>query len=168
MPAIEDFDCEGVLTLGALVMSTPAWAVLGDEDGQGGLIQLWLGGDKRGDDRILPTETGVIPYPRRITATRYDLRLIVTGDVDNLGAPYADPRLGLETNLGVLQNYLVDSADSVTQGTIAGSLVTVAGTYAADVHVLGIQTVRYHLSAVATIFEGLIQISVPAGRFYYQ
>jgi hypothetical protein len=79
---LNSYDCEGTLTVGGISLNTPAWAVQGDEDGALGLLALWVVTEQRGQDRLLPSVAGVIPYKRRETATRHDLRMLIVGDVD--------------------------------------------------------------------------------------
>jgi hypothetical protein len=120
----------------------------------------------RGQDRVLPGATGVIAYPRRLTATRYDLRLLVVGDVDGqTGDAVADARAGLAANLEYLRVNVLAPVSSST-GTRAATL-TVPGlsSRAANVHVLGLVTQSYVMQACGAIFVGTLQISVPAGRF---
>jgi hypothetical protein len=165
------FDLEGNLTIGAVDMNQAAWAVIGDERGQGGLINLWAGFDVRGEDRLLPSATGVIAYPRRMTATRHDLRLLVVGDVDSAGAPVSNPVAGLQANLEYLRANVVAPVVSST-GTRAATLLMPSGaTRTANIHVLGLVTQSYALSVVidgcsqGALWIGTLQISIPGGRF---
>jgi hypothetical protein len=165
MIGLEGYAADGTLTIDGISMNRPAWGVFGDERGEGGLAKLWVEFDVRGEDRILPSVTGVIPYPRRMTVTRKDLRLVVVGDVNESGSPIADTRIGLQDNLEVLRNSVFEPVAS-SSGTRAAELLTPNGTVLeADIHVLGVQTQTYHLSECASIWVGTLQISIPGGRF---
>lgn len=164
---------DGVLTIGSISMNPTngAWGIIGDERGEGGLVKLWVDYDVRGQDRILPSATGVIAYPRRMTATRHDLRLIVVGDVIGAtSAPSADTRSGLRQNLEYLRTNVFAPVVS-TSGTRAATL-TVPGAAArtAAIHVLGVVTQTYNLTPASdgcglSIWIGTLQISIPGGRF---
>jgi hypothetical protein len=162
---LTNFQPEGNLTISGIDMNRSAWAVLGDERGEGGLVRLWFEFDVRGEDRILPGVTGVIAYQRRITAKRHDLRTLVVGDVDQAGNPVADPAIGLENNLEYLRaNVLAPVATST--GTRAAVLTLPSGaTRTADVHVLGMTTQSYMLGPCGSILVGTLHISIPTGRF---
>lgn len=161
-------DIEGTLTIGGISMNPAngAWGVLGDERGEGGLVKLWADYDVRGEDRLLPGATGVIPYQRRMTVTRHDLRLLVVGDIlGETGAPVADSRSGLRANLEYLRVNVFAPVVS-TSGTRAATL-TVPGAAArsANIHVLGVVTQSYGLVECGSIWVGTLQISIPLGRF---
>lgn len=166
MPGISNYDCEGTLTINSILLNRPAFAVLGDETGQGGLVPLWIVLDRRGEDRLVPY-TGVIPYPRRATATRHDLRIVVAGDVNQSGTPQADARVGLENNLSYLYTNVVAPV-TTGDGTRAATLTMPSGaTRTANVHVLGLTPTAYAFAEDHTWahFEGTLHISIPAGRF---
>jgi hypothetical protein len=159
------YDAEGVLTIDSVVMNRPAWAVIGDENGEGSLTQLWVTTEQRGGDRIVPSAAGVIPYRRRVTATEHLLRLVVVGDVDDAGLPVADQRVGLAANLAAIKSTVVDPTN-VGDGTRPATL-TVFGqaNRSANIHVLGLtQRIRV-LKENGSIFVGTLRISIPAGEF---
>ena len=165
MGAINNFDCEGTLTIGGISINRAAWAVLGDNTGQGGLLPLWIYTEQRGEDRILPNAAGVIPYRRREAPTRHDLRLLITGDVDQNGAAVTDSRAGLATNLTYLETNVIQPT-AATDGTRAATLTVFgAASRSANIHVLGLVPQEYHLSETSTIMVATLQISIPAGRF---
>lgn len=146
-------------------MNTPAWSAQGDENGQNGLLGMWVLTTQRGEDRILPGALGVIPYKRRETATRHDIRFLVVGDVDQAGAPYADATEGLATNLAYLESNVIQPTN-LTNGTRAATLsVPGQATRSANIHVLGLVPQRHHIGSTAAIFVGTLQISIPSGRF---
>lgn len=161
------YEAEGNLTIDSVDMNRPAWAVIGDERGEGGLVQLWADFDVRGEDRILPSATGVIAYPRRITAKRFDLRLLVVGDVDQAGAPTADSLIGLQANLEVIRSSVLAPVVSSTGTRSATLLMPSGGSRTAAIHVLGVVTQSYGFAegCGGAIWIGTLQISIPAGRF---
>lgn len=165
MAGIEDYDCEGTLTIGGVSMNRPAWAVLGDELGTNGLLQFVVLGERRGEDRVLPGAAGVIPYRRRLTSTRYDLRILVAGDVDENGTPTANALQGLIANLLYLYNNVVADPGG-TDGTRAATLdLPGQSQMSADVHVIGLEPQQYKVGDSAAVFSGTLQLSIPAGRF---
>lgn len=165
MAGINNFDCEGTLTIGGISMNRLAWSVLGDEFGNGGLVPLWVTTEQRGSDRIVPGAAGVIPYRRRETATTHSLRLLVVGDVNQNGVPNADARIGLAANLDYLESNVIQPTNT-GDGTRAATL-TVFGQTArsANIHVLGLIAREYRLGVQQSLFVGTLEISVPSGRF---
>lgn len=157
---------EGVLEIDTVSLnpSHGAWGVVSDARGEGGLVKLWVDFDVRGQDRLLPGVTGVIPYPRRITAKRIDLRLLVVGDVDETGTPTGNGVEGLAANLAYLRDNLLDPVASAT-GT-RDAVLTVPGQpdLEGPVHVLGLVTQSYLIQPCAAIFIGTLQLSLPYGR----
>lgn len=159
---------EGVLTISGISMnpSNGAWMIQGDKDGQGGLIPLWTDYDVRGEDRILPSVTGVIAYQRRMTATRHDLRFVVVGDtIGQTGAAALDQRIGLQTNLEYLRANVFAPVATMA-GTRAATLTMPTGSpRAADIHVLRTTTQSYHFEECGSIWIGTLHIDIPEGRF---
>lgn len=165
MPGIETYDCEGTLTIGGISMNRPAWAVLGDETGAGGLLQLVTTASQRGQNRTVPSAAGTIAYRRRLTTTSHELRLLVVGDVDQNGAPVANPQQGLAINLSYLYTNVVAPVASAT-GTRAATLaIPGLATLTADIHVTGLLQTEYHIGQTTSAWVGRLQIEVPAGRF---
>jgi hypothetical protein len=169
MPLVNNA-AEGTLTIDGVDMNigNGAWGIIGDEKGTGGYVQLWADFDVRGDDRILPSVTGVIAYQRRRTVTRHDFRLIVVGDViGSTSAPETDTRVGLEENIEYLRENVIDPVDTAT-GTRSAVLDMPSGNQrAADIHVLGVTTQTYKLSECGSIWIATMHISIPSGRFMY-
>lgn len=162
---LTNYAAEGNMTIGGIDMNRPAFAIIGDERGEGGFVKLWADFDVRGEDRILPSATGVIAYPRRMTSKRFDFRLLVVGDVDQAGTPVADSRIGLQNNIEYIRANVLAPVVSST-GTRAASLLMPSGaTRTADIHVLGLVTQSYGLQECGSLFVGTLQISIPAGRF---
>jgi hypothetical protein len=166
MPGFQDYDFEGTFTIGGFSMCRPAWAVLGDDTGEGTLFDLITDGELRGEDRLLPLTNGVIGYPRFLTVTRYDLRLLVNGDVDSVGAATSDSQVGLAANLAALRSGLFESASPAPDGTLV-SVVTIPGwgSKSANIHMVGLKRQRMNIWNDMAVWEGTLQISVPAGRF---
>lgn len=167
MPALANYASEGTLTLNGVSFTNPAWTVCADENGEGGLLQLWgLMSDRRGEDRVLPTATGVVAYPKRRTVTPYSLRLIVIGDVNSSGVANADDRVGLQTNLAAIKA-VIDTASTGTAGTVTATLTRFTGaSLTGAVHVLKLEQQRYGLSESGkegSWYEGTLQLSIPAG-----
>jgi hypothetical protein len=164
MPLV-NYEVEGNLTIGGIDMNRPAFAIIADERGEGGFVQLWADFDVRGEDRLLPSATGVIAYPRRITVRRMDFRLLVVGDVDQAGTPVVNTKVGLQNNLEYIRANVLAPVVSAT-GTRAATLLMPSGaTRSADIHVLGVVTQSYGFGACGAIWVGTLQISIPAGRF---
>lgn len=169
MPLVNNA-AEGTLTIDSVDMNIAngAWGIIGDERGVGGYVKLWADFDVRGEDRILPSVTGVIAYQRRRTVTRHDFRLIVVGDViGETGAPEADTRIGLEENIEYLRENVIDPVDTAT-GTRSATLTMPSGnTRDAEIHVLSVTTQSYQLRECDSIWIATLHISIPSGRFAY-
>lgn len=163
--ALTDYDCEGTLTIGSVLMNRPAWGIFSDDTSANGLVQLWSSAEQRGEDRLLPSATGVIPYRRRLTATRHDLRLVVVGDVNESGVAQSNAKNGLASNMAYLYAN-VFAPTGATDGTRAATL-TIPGqsNRTANIHVLGFTSSRINLATDVSICEGIMHISIPAGRF---
>lgn len=165
MPGIDDYNHDGTLTIGSVLMNRPAWAILGDDTGEGGLLHLWVETEVRGDDRLLPGAAGIIPYQRRLAPARHDLRLLVTGDVNENGVANANSKTGLIANL----NYIYANVIAPTgtgDGTRAATLTATGITSrTANIHVLGLKMRRANYDDTSAAYEGTLQISIPAGRF---
>lgn len=160
---IVGYGCAGTVKIGAVLLNCPAWDV---PDPSG----LWITGDVRGSDRLIPGAAGVLPFRRRRTVTEYTLDMVIVGMVDETGAEYEDALAGLELNLETLRVGVVEPTNT-GNGTRAAVLTLPSGlTRTADVHVLGLDTgslaVR-RVDGIATHARllGSLTISVPAGRF---
>ena len=164
MAGLTNVDCEGTLTIAGISMNRAAWAILGDDRGNGGLFQLLTTVAVRGENRIIPGAAGVIPFRRRTTVTPYSFRLVVTGEVNSAGTVNADPVLGLVNNLEYLWDNVIDPPNTTT-GTVA-AVWTPPGATArnADIHVVRCEPVEYGLAG-NTLWVGRLQIESPSGRF---
>lgn len=168
MAGLIDYAQEGTLTIGGIIMNRPAFAIMGDENGEGGLLDLIVVADQRGQDRVIPGSAGVLAFRRRLTVTQHDLRLLVCGDVDENGSAHANFSSGLAHNLDYIYNNVVTPVVSST-GTRAASLsIPGLGTKTANIHVTGMRRREYHISKPAkgpAVWEGTLTISIPSGRF---
>lgn len=164
MAGLTDYACDGTLVIGGVSMNRPAWMVGGNEDGDGTLWDLVFATEQRGEDRILPNATGVIPYRRRNTVTRVELRLLIVGDVDENGAENADHTAGLFDNLQYLMANVVAPV-ATSAGTRAATYTPPDGVdLTADIHVTGLRRDRMALGNNA-VWEGRLLTSIPDGQF---
>lgn len=170
---IQHLTQEGALEVDGIAMANPfgAWGIVSDEKGNGGLLQLWTDFSVRGENRVLPTPapsaTGaVIPYEHRVTESKCDLRLLVTGDVDGqTGAINTDAVTGLEVNLGYLMTNVILPPATAT-GTRAAELTMPSGaTRTADIQSTGTTTQTYLLQDCWSLWIATWHIIIPAGRF---
>ncbi len=152
-PGINHGTTTGELVIGAVNLHCPAWCALN-------LIELWVPGDVRGSDRIIPGAAGVRPYRRRLTVTEFDIEMVITGFVDPAGVVNADPWVGLEENINALKALVTDSPDA--DGTWPATL-TMPSTEerTADVHVLALRIGELGIGATLAALE----ISIPQGVF---
>lgn len=168
MAGITDYDCEGTLTISGISMNRPAWAIIGDEQGDGGLLGLITKVSQRGSDRRIPSSSGVLAYRRRVDVTEHELRILVAGDVDLSGAVTSDHNQGLAVNLAYLYTNIVAPVVSATGTRSASLAIPGLATRTADIHVVGFQQSEYRLAQNVrdgAIWEGRLIISIPAGRF---
>jgi len=92
----DQYGCLGVMTLnGTVALNTPAWDLTG-------YPKLWVEHTVVTDSTVLALSPGQRSYPSRLNQSEYDLTLYVNGDVNQNGVPYADPWVGLYTNLQYL------------------------------------------------------------------
>lgn len=144
----------GALEINGVSMHTYAWTVVD-------VTPLWMGAEIRGQDRLLPTTPGVIPYRRRMTVTRHSLPMVIVGYVDQYDTPYSDPWEGLETNIDFLRAWVVDPTN-VGDGTVSASLTMPSGgVRTADIHVLGLMLGEVSKARIRATLE----ISIPEGVF---
>jgi hypothetical protein len=169
MAGLINFDCEGTLTIGGVLMNRLAFMTQADEDGNGGLSQFLTLADQRGEDRILPGTAGVIAYKRRLTVTKLTIRLVVIGDVLYSGSIPSTPKIGLFTNL----KYIYDNVVAPTgtgDGTRSMSVVLPGPfTGSGTAHITRMDTVTQKISEGSgpAVWEGQLGISIPAGRFTF-
>lgn len=144
----------GTLAIDETEMNCPAWDVLNVHD-------LWAGPPTRGEDRIVPGTSGRRSYRRRADAVTYSLEVVITGQVDPDGDPYADPVVGLLTNIDLLRSNVTDPT-GVGDGTRPAVLTLPdLTTRNADVTVEGMELGRLVRSErLATI-----DLTIPSGAF---
>jgi hypothetical protein len=143
----------GELLIDGTSLHCPAWVATD-------LTPLWLPGEVRGSDRLLPGVVGVKPYRRRLTVTSVDLPMIVTGHVQPDGTLNEDGWAGLQENLAQLSSWVTDSP--ADDGTWPAELIMPDGSSrTADVHVLALRLGELGIGATLASIE----LSIPAGRF---
>lgn len=166
MGALVGYADEGVLTINSVSMNCPAWACTADENGNNGLLQLWMSAEKRGENRELPATHGVIGYTKYRTGTRFDLNITITGDVNRLGAPNANCQTGMATNMKYLRDNVIDPGDAQPDGAVTAGLVMWGETLSAEIQVLRLTpTGPYPVRQHEALFNGVLQIEVLGGRF---
>jgi len=143
---------QGQLTIDGIEMCRAAWCVLD-------LSSLWGFPDFRGQNLVIPQAAGRRAYRRYIEETTYQLRMQITGAVDETDTPHVDPVMGLALNL----EYLWDNVVTPDTGATRAAVLTMpdGSTRTADVQiqiVLGDLDGAYDKSAV-------LHVTVPAGRF---
>lgn len=143
------------LEINSVPLATPAWRLTD-------LTSLYDEADVRGDDILIPHSAGVLAQPRRRTVTKKALPIVVFGDYDLDGVAHTDPREGLAINTAYLMTNVV-----APPGTGDGTRDAVwhlwdGSTKAADVHVLGGLGLKRKNPITV---EGVLVISIPAGRF---
>lgn len=103
---IRQANCHGTLTLGGMSMNTSAWAVLN-------VASLWEPAPVRRENMLIPFARGRLPVAGYLDERKDSLLILVTGTCDDDGVPYADPYVGLETNINILNSNLFSYADVV-------------------------------------------------------
>lgn len=169
MAGLLNYDCEGTLTIGGILMNRLAFMTQADEDGNGGLSQFLTLADQRGEDRILPGTLGVIANKRRLTVTKLSIRLVVVGDILHNGTTPATPKIGLFTNLKyIYDNVVVPTGTG--DGTRSCSVVLpgpFTGTGSAHITRMDMVTQKISEGSGPAVWEGQLGISIPAGRFTF-
>jgi hypothetical protein len=120
------------------------------------LLRLLGGAAKRLEHTTFPYVAGQVAYQPYLDLSVFDLELVVKGDNNVHGTPYADKIAGKIANLVYLRNNLFDLTDI----TVAATLYMDTGNMTADVQVAN--AVPVDLGATALVTFDLI---VPAGRF---
>jgi hypothetical protein len=138
------------------LVNPPAWVI-------GNLGQLWVPGDVRGSDVLMPGAVGVRPFRRRPTVTTHSLPFFVSGSYDyELDEECPDDEwTTLEANLQYLALNLIQ-APGTRSGTRDSILMMPSGAERfASIHYLKITPTRVE-SATLT---GTLDISIPEGWF---
>jgi hypothetical protein len=145
----------GGLTIASVDMMQPAWQVRN-------LVSLWLPGDQRGADKLIPGVAGRKPYARYVDTTTRTLELKITGEINRTGTPYADRFEGLQVNIDYLITNVVNPTGS-GDGTRSLVLTMPDGTTRTEsVHVTGMDIGRYNETGRWVL--ATIDLSIPSGR----
>ncbi len=153
--ALPAASCLGTLSIAGVAMQCPAWYVE--------LSPLWRTPEVRGADRILPGVSGVRPYRRRVTVSRYSLPMVITGQYDRFGAVTADAEDGLAANLAYLMGAVLLPTNT-GDGTRSAVFVPPGrSAVTADVHVLGISDPGF---TVGALLRTTLELSVPGGDLH--
>lgn len=145
----------GQLTINSIPLMCPAWRVLN-------LQTLDSAADTRGTDVLIPGIAGVKARRRRTTATERSLELIIGGDVNWAGAPYANAFQGKKSNVRYLR-YYVARPPVTAAGTHSAVLTDADGsTVTRDVHVTG-----FEIEDVIGLgkVRAVLDLSIPDGEF---
>lgn len=141
---------------GLSLIQPPAWVI-------GNLGPLWVPGNVRGSDVLMPGAVGVRPFRRRQTVTTHSLPIAVSGDYDYLEQDDCpdDRWVALEHNLEYLAENLIASP-----GTRAGtrdSILTMpsGAERTASIHYLRITPATIQQA----VLVGTLDISIPEGWF---
>lgn len=167
---IRYFGRTGTLTINSLLLNCASRDIAD-------LTPLWMEYSTEGDDARPPGVDGVVPFQRFMSAQTFPLALLISGDVDEDGTPYANAWIGLETETNLVKTALgIHAPSHAVDGTLAATLVKPSGAiFAAAVHVLGFRVGASVGQGAATtpttpagphaLMRAVLQISVPAGAF---
>ena len=138
------------------LVNDPLWMV-------SNLGMLWVRGEVRGSDVLMPGADGVRPFRRRPTVTAYSLPFVISGDVDyETGEACSsddDRWVAFERNLAYIDDNLV-APPGTREGTREARMTMPSGAERwADLHVL-----RLTGRVEDATFVGVMNISIPAGR----
>lgn len=142
------------LECNSLPLSTPGWRIVN-------LPSVLRGPNVRGTDRIIPLLSGSRPYLRRRAATIIPLNLVIFGDEDHEGTPYADPLDGVISNLLFLRAQIFDPTET-GDGTRLWTLrLPDASTLTASCHTGPLLATM----DTPTVYRATADLSIPAGWF---
>lgn len=119
------------LEIAGVPLSTPAWE-------HTNLYTLYGAAAVRGENVVMPGAIGVRPVRRRPTETNYTVDLAINGQRNWAGTPYADPMLGLATNIDHLRDNVIDPL-ATTNSLRAAIIHLPSGTLVASIQVLGFE-----------------------------
>lgn len=146
----------GDLSIDGFPMNTAAWRVEN-------LYELWLPAAQRGQDIIRPGIDGAWPVRRLRAVTRRSLQMFISGEVDALGVPFANPYQGMHANLTTFRQGLVDPT-GLGDGTREATLTDPFGVlWVADVHLTGMEVSEMRRNA--RYCYAVVELSIPAGEF---
>jgi hypothetical protein len=122
---------------------------------------LWRGPDHRGSTVTIPLLDGQVSFPNRADLTVVQLPLTVEGICDFEGAPYANPREGLQANLEYLEENVFAPVDT-GDGTRAALVEMPNGEdRVADVLVAPFD----YAPAGGFRVQGPLELAIPLGAF---
>lgn len=116
--------------------------------------------DQRGRDRVIP-HGSVLAKPRRRTASKRSLPMVIFGNIDQAGNPLSDYQAGMDAHLAYLNTNVV-APISTGDGTRSASLVLANSTRNANIHVEGLEIGR-RVGPTAWV---TLHISIPGGEFF--
>jgi hypothetical protein len=154
-----DFGCNGVLTIDGVELNTAGW-----DSPQ--LAHLWFEFDVRGENRLIPHLPGRRAYPQRIDETEHDMYLVITGNAESDGTPYADPWEGFSNNLQILNASVFEpplAPDAVRAATLTVPFPGGDETWYADVQVSSLRRIRDIITPEYVEFR--YTLTIPEGRF---
>lgn len=144
-------NCHGTLSIGGVSLSTYAWAVTN-------LFVLYNAAPRRGENTPIPGDPGRIPHPKRKDEAVRTLELLIIGDCNAAGTPYANRNIGLETNWLTLKNGLL----STTATTLTATITRPSGAYLSG----PVQIGNSELGApgVPGVFTATLDLTLPNGE----
>lgn len=146
----------GKLTINGIDMHTPAWNVLDP-------TPLYMPSDYLGENIRIPGSNGRRAYPLWVDQGHYVLPMLISGEVDLNGSPYADIWIGAQTNLQYLQTNVASPPTAPTATRSASLLMPDGTTLTADVQVFPFRTENLYLQK--PLFRATLELIVPAGVF---
>lgn len=155
---------DGRLTIDSTSMHTHAWNVTK-------VLALWMPPDVRGTSVLMSGSPGYRPKPKRPTITRRSLPIAICGEVDPDGAPFANPWVGLETNIDQLRSEVIDPT-LVGDGTRYATLRMPSGSERGrPIHVLGlsegrsVEGVNTFTGVPGVVLFATLDVEIPDGSF---
>lgn len=157
-----DCDCTEYLEISGVPLAGPAWMI---EDLTGLLDFPAI----RGSNRLVPHLPGRVGHPRRVDETRIVLPFLINGCCDQSGTPFADHRIGFQTNLAYLWTNVFDPSDP--DDVVTGTRQAIwhqadGGTATADVHVGSpLQLGLLFSTGNSKVLTATLELTVDAGVF---
>lgn len=141
-------------TYPAVPMNTPAWDVLD-------YSPFYDDPPMIGDDRPIPGSPGRLGIAREYDELDVALRMVIYGDADLEGTPYADPRVGVRANAEYLRANLLRAFPANADGTRPVTFHRLdGGTAVGDV----IPVAPLSLApAGPTLLRAVLRLVIPAG-----
>lgn len=152
---------DGELILNGVTMHCPAWDIVPVDSP--GVRALWVPLGRRGTDVLIPGAPGVLSQPRRLTASLFTFNMVITGACDRLGAAFTNEKIGLETNIGYLDEHVTSPfvSGGADDGTIPARLVMPSGAVRE-----GPVTIEDFTPGAGTrgVWAATLTLTVPAGK----